>query len=96
MQVEVRGVHYNVTENTREHINKHLEKLTKSEDYIVDFHVTIKNENNMYSVLCDVHFRWGDRAHIAEDDFELFKAIDALFEKVLRKIKKEKEKVRRH
>jgi putative sigma-54 modulation protein len=97
MTVNVKGVHYNVSENTNEYIEKRLEKLEFVEDLIVDLHLIItKGTKGFFTVEANVHFRWGQNSHLKVEERELFKAIDEIFDKLHIKVSKEKEKIKQH
>ncbi len=97
MTVELKGVHYDVSDGTREYVEKKLKRLKKVEDLIVDFHMTLTRETKgMYTASADAHFRWGQSSHIKADDRNLFKAIDIMFDKMDVKMTKEKEKIQAH
>ena len=97
MTVNVKGVHYNVSDNTNEYIDKKLEKLEFVDDIIVNFHITITKESKgFFKVESNIHFRWGQNNHIKVEERELFKAIDEMFDKIIIKISKEKEKKQHH
>jgi putative sigma-54 modulation protein len=92
MNVEVRAVHFELYEKTREYLNKKLERLAYAKDLVVDLIFVLNKEKN-FKCECTINFRWGTNAHLVEEDFELNTAIDILVDKVDSKIKKEKEKV---
>jgi len=60
---------------------------------IVDLLITINKEKN-FNVEATVNFRWGVSIHVAEEDFDLTKAIDEMIDKLEVKITKEKEKMK--
>ncbi len=96
MTVEIKGVHYDVSDGTREHINGRMNRL-KHKDYIVDFHLTITKETKgYYTVSSDAHLCWGAACHVRIEDKELFKAIDRTFDKLETQLTKEKGKVQDH
>ncbi len=97
MKVIVKGVHYNVSDNTNEYINKRKEKLAFVDEIVIDLHITITKETKgFYTVESNIHFRWGQKNHIKVEERELYKAIDEIFDKLLIKITKEKEKKQQH
>lgn len=97
MTVNVKGVHYNVSDNTTEYINKKLEKLEFAEELIVNLHLVITKESKgFFTVEANVHFRWGQNSHLKIEERELYKAIDEIFDKLIIKISKEKEKIKKH
>ncbi len=97
MTVNVKGVHYNVSDNTNEYIEKKQEKLNFVSEIIVDLHIIITKETKgFFTVESNIHFRWGQNSHIKVEERELYKAIDELYDKMLVKISKEKEKKQKH
>jgi putative sigma-54 modulation protein len=96
MNVEVKGVHYDVSHATREYIEKKIHRVDFAKDLIVDLLFTLTREKKGYKVECNVNFRWGSSAHVRVATFELFKAIDLLFDKLDSKIHKEKGKIQEH
>lgn len=96
MNVDIRGVHYDVSDNTRDHVDKKLKRLSYADDLVVDLLMTITHDKNGYVIEVTVNFKWGKSAHIKVDTFDLFKGIDNLFNKLDNKIAKEKEKIQDH
>ncbi len=96
MNIEIKGVHYDVSKNTKEHMEKKLKKLEYTKDIIIDLLFTITRVKNGYTVESNINFRWGVRVHLKVESFELFEGIDKLFEKIEHKVTKEKEKVQHH
>ena len=96
MNVDIRGVHYDISDNTREHIEKKLKRLGYAEGLVVDLLLTLAHDKNGYHIEATVNFKWSNSAHIKVSSFELFKGIDNLFNKLDNKISKEKEKIQDH
>ena len=96
MNVDIRGVHYDISDNTRDHVEKKLKRLAYAEDFIVDLLLTIAHDKNGYVIESTVNFKWSKSAHLKVDTFDLFKGIDNLFNKLDNKISKEKEKIQEH
>ncbi len=96
MNVDIRGVHYEISDNTKEHLEKKLKRLNYADDLLVDLLFTISHDKNGYVIESTVNFKWGKSAHIKVDSFDLFKGIDNLFHKLDQKIVKEKEKIQDH
>jgi putative sigma-54 modulation protein len=95
MHVEIKGVHLEITEEMREHIEKRLPHLDHAKDVIIDFLVTITKDAG-YSVEANINFRWGSTAHISATSFDLFEGVDALFHKIDAKVTKEKQRIQEH
>lgn len=97
MTVDVKGVHYNVSDNTNEYIDKRLEKLEFADELIVDLHIAITKESKgFFTVESNIHFRWGEHSHIKVEERELYKAIDEMADKLQIKVTREKEKIKQH
>lgn len=97
MTVNVKGVHYNVSDNTKEYIDKRLEKLDFAEDLIIDLHIVITKEaKGFFTVESKIHFRWGEHSHMKVEERELYKALDELADKLQIKVAKEKDKIKEH
>jgi putative sigma-54 modulation protein len=92
MKTEIKSVHFNMREDTREYLDKKLERLAYAKDLITDLHFTFTKEKD-FKAECTINFRWGSQAHLVEEDFDLMTALDKLVDKVEHKVSKEKEKV---
>ena len=93
MNTEIKAVHFSLSPETREYIEKKIARLHNAENMIVDLLFTLTKEKN-FSAEVKVNFRWGVSSHLKEQDFELNPAIDKLIDKLDSKIAKEKEKVK--
>ena len=97
MTVNVKGVHYNVSDNTKEYIDKRLEKLDFADELIVELHIVITKETKgFFTVEAKLHFRWGEHSHMKVEERELYKALDELVDKLQIKVSREKEKIKQH
>jgi putative sigma-54 modulation protein len=95
MHVDIKGVHLDVSEKMREEIGRKLEHLDFAKDMITDLLFTICREK-AYQVEAQINFRWGSSAHISTETFDVFEGINALFDKIDHKVRKEKEKIQDH
>ncbi len=96
MNVDIRGVHYEISEEVQEKFDKKLKRLSFADDLIIDLLITIKRGKNDYVLETNINFRWGGSAHLRVETFDLFKGIEQLFDKMDAKIHKEKEKIQEH
>ncbi|WP_028972995.1 ribosome hibernation-promoting factor, HPF/YfiA family [Spirochaeta cellobiosiphila] len=96
MNLTVKAVHYNLSDTTRDFIDKKLEKLNHVKEIIVDFALTITKEKQHYRAEATIHYRWNKDAHFHDDEKELYKAIEILIDKVELATTKEKEKIKTH
>jgi len=93
MNTEIKAVHFSLSSETREYLEKKIARLHNAENMIVDLLFTLTKEK-VFSAEVNVNFRWGVSIHQKEEDFELNAAIDKLMDKLDAKIVKEKEKVK--
>jgi putative sigma-54 modulation protein len=93
MNLDIKAVHFSMHDDAKEYLNKKIDRLKNAENMIVDLLITIKKEKN-FNVEATVNFRWGVSIHVAEEDFDLTKAIDEMIDKLEVKITKEKEKMK--
>ncbi len=93
MNIDVRSVHFDLGEASTAYLNSKLERIDYAKDMIVDLIFVFTREAKGFKVEATVNFRWGLRAHIEEDSFELTPGIDRMFDRLEQKITKEKEKI---
>ena len=96
MELEIRGVHYEITEEDRELINKKLKKIEFAENSLVSIHFAILRDNNRFETEATLHFRWGNQIMIHVIDYHLHDSIDKLFKKMKVCVAKEKERISEH
>lgn len=97
MNMEIKGVHYDVSDTTKEFINRKLEKIMFAKDYIVDLPITVTKEKPGYTVEATIHFRWGHTAHVkASPTHELYEGIENMITKLDHVVHKEKDKMTEH
>ena len=96
MNIDVKGVHYQITDGTKEYLDKKLKRLNFAGDLVVDLLLTIKRDKNGYKVEANINFRWGQSFHMHVDRIDLFEGIDALVDKLDMKFRKEKERIQEH
>lgn len=92
MNVDVKAVHFELGEKTKQYVDKKLERIAYARDMITDLLFVFTKEKS-FSLDCTVNFRWGVSTHVAETSFELNEGIDKLVDKLESKINKEKEKI---
>ena len=93
MNTEIKAVHFTLRDETKEYIEKKMERIPNAENMIVDLLFTLTKEKD-FSAEAKVNFRWGNSIHLKEHDFELDPAINKLIDKLDAKISKEKERVK--
>ena len=93
MNTEIKAVHFTLRDESKEYLEKKIERIRNAENMIVDLLFTLRKTKE-FSAEVKVNFRWGVSIHLREKDFELNPAIDKLIDKLDAKIVKEKEKVK--
>lgn len=96
MHVDFKGVHLEITDGMKEYIDKKMHKLEFAQDMIIDLLFTFSKEKNTVRMDTTINFRWGYQAHISSESFDMFQGIDTLFDKIVSKVTKEKEKIQHH
>lgn len=95
MNLNVKGVHYQPSEETLEFLDKKLAKLKFAEEYLHDLDISIKRETlgQGFHIEAQLHFKWGSIKQVSYDCYELFEGIELIADKIAAVAKKEKSKV---
>ncbi len=96
MNLDIRGIHYNISETTHEFLNKKLERIDFAKDYVIDLSILVVKEPHGYKIEGKVHFQWSKTKVLSETGYELYEAIEIFVDKLERVIRKEKGKVKEH
>ncbi len=96
MKFEIKGIHYDLDEETKEYIEKKVQRFDFAKDLIVDLLFSIRHEKNRFNIEANINFRWGYTAHLKVSSFDLPQGLDKLMDKMTAKIHKEKEKIQEH
>ena len=95
MRLSVTGHHVEVTPALRAYMEKKLERIVRHFDQLIDVHCVLtveklrqKAEATVHASGCDIH------ADATEED--MYAAIDALSDKLDRRVRKHKEKLTDH
>lgn len=96
MNVDIKGVHMDVSQRVRDYLDKKMKRLSYAEDLIVDMLFTLTQDTKAYKTEVNINFRWGTSSHIGVESYNIIKGIDQLFDKMDVKINKEKEKIQEH
>ncbi len=92
MTIDVRSVHFELSDKSREYLDQKLERIGYAKDMIVDL-IFVFTKEKEFKIEATANFRWGIQAHVEERDFEVNPGIDKLMDKLEQKIAKEKEKI---
>jgi putative sigma-54 modulation protein len=93
MNIDIKAVHFTLGDDSRDYLNKKIERIHNAENMIVDLLITLTKDKD-FSAEATVNLRWGVSVHIKEHDFDLTPAMDKMMDKLEQKITKEKEKVK--
>jgi putative sigma-54 modulation protein len=96
MNLELTGIHLDITDDIRSYFNKKLHRLEFATSYIIDLLFKLIKEKPGYKIEATINFKWGGSAYIHVTGFEIYESIDKLFDKIELKVKKEKNKVKEH
>ncbi len=92
MTVDVRSVHFTLSDASRDYLDKKLERIGYADDKVVDLIFVFTKEKD-FKLEATVNFRWGTQAHVVEHELDVNPGIDKLIDRLEQKITKEKEKV---
>lgn len=93
MKIDVRSVHFDLSEEGKQYLATRAERIGYAKDMIVDLLFVFTKDAKNYKLEVTANFRWGVQAHLQEVSFEINPGIDLLMDKLDQKITKEKEKV---
>ncbi len=96
MNLDIKAVHFDVKDETREFIDKKVERVEFARDMIVDLLFTLTKERKGYITEAKLNFRWGLSTHLKVRAFDLHEALEKLIDKIDLKVKKEKGKIQKH
>jgi putative sigma-54 modulation protein len=96
MNVEVKGIHVEVSQRIQDYIDAKMPRLDFAKDLMVDFLLTINREKSLFKPEATINFRWGTTRHVGVENFDLNKGIDELFDKLEAVIEKEKSRIKEH
>lgn len=94
MNINFRGIGFNVSDEDRDFLDKKLKKLSFAEDYLQDLDVTARKESKGigFHLEAILHFAWKKEKAVSQDSYELYEGIELLADKIQSAAKKEKEK----
>lgn len=96
MNIDIKGVHVEVSDKIREYIDRKLPRLDFVSEYIIDLLVFLSQEGSQYSLEATINFRWGNSNHMKVKSFDIVEGVDKLFDKLELKVLKEKNKIQDH
>lgn len=96
MNINIKGVRYNPSDETREFLGKKLAKLDFAKDYLhdLDFVMSKEKVGKGYHIDAKMHFSWGIVKIISVDCYELYEGIEIIVDKLVVTVKREKGRVK--
>ncbi len=95
MQLDITGHHVEVTEPLREYVNTKLEKIERHFDLVTDVHCILTVEKLRHKAEATVGVN-GAKIYAEATEEDMYAAIDALGDKLERRVRKHKEKLVDH
>ena len=95
MHLSVTGHHVEITASLRAYVEKRLERLARHFDHVMDTHCVLTVEKLLHKAEATLHMR-GETIHAMAADENMYAAIDALVDKLDRRVLKHKEKATDH
>lgn len=97
MTTDIRCVHCEIDEATREYIDRKVERLGFARDLIVELPISItKGKKHGYDLETTVHFRWGKSIRVGVREYDVHRGVDVLFDKLEEKVTRVKAKLQHH
>ena len=93
MKVDLRSVHFDLSEESKQYLMTKIERIGYAKDMIVDLLFVFTKDAKNYKLEVTANFRWGVQAHLQETAFEINPGIDILMDKLANKLVREKEKI---
>jgi putative sigma-54 modulation protein len=95
MQLNVTGHHVDVTTSMKGYVEKKLDRIVRHSDHIIDVHCILTVEKLRHKAEAKVLLN-GALVYADAVDMNMYAAIDALADKLDRRVKKHKEKLADH
>ncbi len=95
MNLNLTGVHLDITPAIRAYVVAKLERVTRHFDHVIDVNVVLSVDKLRHKAEANVHLR-GFQIHAEAIEPDMYASIDALGDKLDRQVVKHKEKVSAH
>ena len=92
MHLDITGHHIEVTEALRAHVMERVSKIEHHFDAISDVHLTLTVDKTGHKAEATVSVK-GRRIHAKSTDDNMYCAIDKLYDKLNRRVRKHKERI---
>ena len=95
MNLNLTGLHLNITPAIRDYVVAKLDRVTRHFDHVIDVTVVLSVDKLRRKVEVNLHTR-GKDIHVQAIDADMYAAIDAIADKLDRQVVKHKEKLSGH
>jgi len=95
MQLSVTGHHVEITAAMRSYVEKKLDRIVRHFDHVIDIHFMLTVEKLLHKAEATLRVR-GETIHALATEGDMYAAIDALSDKLERRVRKHKEKLTDH
>ena len=95
MQLNVTGHHVDVTTSLKGYVEKKLDRIVRHSDHVIDVHCILTVEKLRHKAEATVLLN-GGKVYADAVEQDMYAAIDALADKLDRRVKKHKEKLADH
>lgn len=95
MNLNITGVHLEVTSSLRDYLTEKLDRVTRHVDNVIAVNVALSVVKLDQKVAVDVHLK-GKDIHVEEVASDMYAAIDLVIDKIDRQVLKYKEKQTTH
>ena len=95
MQLKLTGHHIDLTPSLRTYVVRRLERIVRHFEYVIDVHCVLTVEKLAHKAEATLHVRGSDIYADASGE-DMYASIDALADKLNRRILKHKEKLTDH
>jgi putative sigma-54 modulation protein len=95
MQLSVTGHHVDVTPALRSYVEKKLTRIMRHFEQVIDSHFVLTVDKLQHKAEATLHVS-GETIHALASDGDMYAAIDALADRLERRIRKHKEKLTDH
>ncbi len=95
MQLNVTGHHIDITTSLKGYVEKKLDKIVRHSDHVIDVHCILTVEKLRHKAEATVLLT-GAKVYADATEEDMYAAIDALVDKLDRRVKKHKEKLSNH
>ena len=95
MQLKLTGHHIELTPSLRTYVEKKLERIVRHFDHVIDVHCVLTVEKLTHKAEATLHVS-GNDIYADATEADMYASIDALADKLDRRLKKHKEKLSDH